>query len=231
MSKSDKLRWFAKIPWLTVIGSALLFISFISQNHYKALWTTETQRLQRSQMVIDIAELRMEKWLITFIQERRKPIPDKEMLGAYAAKLIKCNGNLLAWADARVAQDSTESRAAFEARDRLNLKADELLKNKDYEKIAELAEKILYFQTVFDIDKKQTSEFFKKINAVNEEENTWDQRFYYAYILGSLMIGAQYIIQKLKAKTDETIQNIAENAVKTDPNIGKKPNKRGQRSQ
>ena len=61
---------FAFFPWLAIVGSVLIFVSWILQNHSTSAATQERIRLQNSQMIIDLEQTRMEQWQILYLTEK-----------------------------------------------------------------------------------------------------------------------------------------------------------------
>ncbi|MBA7657099.1 hypothetical protein ES703_65030 [subsurface metagenome] len=94
--EAGKIRLREYFPWLAVLGSILVFASWILQNRFTADVMQERTRLQNSQTVIDLEQLRMEQWQIMYLTEKRKQNPDPEILLPSVFKALQAYLNLSA---------------------------------------------------------------------------------------------------------------------------------------
>ncbi len=99
------MKWFRPIPWLTLVGSLLIFASWLTQNWLKVHWEGEKAKLERSQLAVDIEQNRMDEWTNTLWQELHREKPSKEVLGLSAQKIIETSSNLSAWIRGRLMDD------------------------------------------------------------------------------------------------------------------------------
>src|SRR5215210_1128320 len=99
-------KWYRKIPWITVLGASLIFASRIRQNYFKSNWTTERNRLERSQLVLDIEQGRANLWELALSQELNKEKPDEDVLLLTARQVIETEMLLSSWSEGRLAKDA-----------------------------------------------------------------------------------------------------------------------------
>ena len=103
--KNANWKWFHRIPWLTLMGSLMIFASWLTQNWLKVHWEGEKAKLERSQLAVDIEQNRTDEWTNTLWQELHKEKPSKEVLGLSALKIIETSSNLSAWIRGRLMDD------------------------------------------------------------------------------------------------------------------------------
>ena len=182
------------ITTLTAVGSTLLLGSFISQNYYKSRWSDERARLARSQLVVDVAEVRMEHWQTLLRSEQSRPAPDQELLKLAALKYIESLGNLEAWAAVKTMQDVRAANLMLGVKNAITKRAQDVYRRGDLRELIRLANQL--GASVKDLDEKfDLNERFKTlVDAVNAEEAWWDRMYMSAYIVGSIIVGTAFLL-------------------------------------
>ena len=187
--------WYQRFPWIAVLGSILIFVSWVFENKYANEATEERLRLERSQMAIDLQQIRMEQWQILYLQEKSKPDPDQKIVMAAAFKALQSYANLVSWSFARVRD--AQSEAARDIQDK-NQVQDNLIRRYKAGDVAALEEDLKNVATIesqLGIAKKLSEKFNEKYAKVTarKERITWI--FLAAYVLGSVMVGVDFMLK------------------------------------
>lgn len=183
----------------TICGSVLLFAAFVAQNYYKAVWSEEKARLARSQLAIDVAEVRMEHWLAILLAEQRKPSPDPEILKAVTFKFIVAFSNLEAWAAVRTMEDAMASEMVLSSKNKYHEQARNLWKASDLDGLTRLANKLIAVARNVEQSVDLNARFLKLYDQVRRDEAFWDKVYLLAYVIGSLLLGVAYLLHRTRA--------------------------------
>ena len=189
-------KWYRKIPWLTLIGSLLIFASWLTQNWLKVRWENEKARLERSQLAVDIEQTRMDEWTNTLWQELHKEKPSREVLGLSALKIIETSSNLSAWIRGRLMDDPASYADVIQKKKALQSNARVMFEKGDYENVVKASQ---YLQLLMkDVDDEAMEHFGYRVSEVNRSQQSYDSIFLFAYIVGSALLAFEYVRKKLR---------------------------------
>jgi len=181
--------------WLTIIGGIILFAAWVAQNHYKAKWDGEIQKLQRSQLVIDIEEVNRSVWEQAYLVEsQRKPI-NKFLLAKAELELTRAYLDLYTWSVARVSDNSVNNSKMMEVKHMIDTTARQDLREGNYQHISQA----FYFVSgqfgkyYMNLDRS----FSAKVDEVSRIQENWQKVFMGSYIVGSIMLGWAFILERL----------------------------------
>jgi hypothetical protein len=189
-------KLFRRIPWLTLMGSLLIFASWLTQNWLKVHWESEKAKLERSQLAVDIEQNRMDEWTNTLWQELHREKPSKEVLALSALKIIETSSNLSAWIRGRLMDDPVAYRGIIEKKKQLQADARAMFEKGDYDNVVNASQ---YLQLLMrDTDDEAMEQFGYRVDAVNRSQRRYDSIFLLAYILGSGLLAFEYVRKKLR---------------------------------
>lgn len=161
-------KWFRKVPWVTLMGSLLIFASWLTQNWLKAHWENEKSKLERSQLAVDIEQNRMDEWTNALWQELHKEKPSKEVLGLSALKIIETSSNLSAWIRGRLMDDPAAYRDTIQKKKQLQSDARAMFEKGDYDNVVKASQ---YLQLLMkDTDDEAMEQFGLRVDAVNQSK-------------------------------------------------------------
>jgi len=188
---------------LALVGAGILLTAWLAQNYFKNKWLEERLYLERSQHSIEIVQSRLDMWLIQYNQEVVKEPQNKELLMASTYEIIRCVSTLLAWEEARVSGGSYEPIVV--KNETLN-KAKELYNVKDLDGLLKLSGILIKTKRTF--QSQLDGKFFNQIDKTRSGENTWNNIFMWAYIIGSVLLGSRWIMKTLFSWPDKMVWNI-----------------------
>lgn len=182
--------------YLTIVGGFVIFLSWVVERQLELKWASERERLNRSQLVIDIAENRRALYEVALINEFQKSDPDTVLLTAYKLCLTRSYLDLLVWSHGRVTDNIDEYSALVHSKRTVDEQNRNSWINSNYIKINENYNSVskTFEQTyeVFD------DEFLNKIESVNNKESFWAKVFTSLYVLGSILLGISYLVSIFK---------------------------------
>jgi hypothetical protein len=184
--------WYRRFPWLPVLGSILIFVSWVFQYKYASEATEERLRLERTQTAIDLQQLRLDQWNILYLQEMSKKDADQKVILAATFKQLQSSLNLTAWSSARVddpaqaAQDIAEKKQA-EAR------LMELYKAGNFQALDSDLKKSVTIENEFNLTETLNNAFSRKYSQLVADERLKTWIFLATFILGSVMIGVDFM--------------------------------------
>lgn len=196
---TSNIKWYKKIPWLKLLGGALIFFSWVAQNKFKSDWTDEKNYLQQVQMFISVEDGRMNQWWIAYEQEPVNPSQNEGRLALYALKLLQAQTNLIAWGDARLANNDQVKNDIIEAKNAAQKRAIQEYESKNYKAIFKALGSVVKFSN--EHTDSQIVEAGRKLNKVRAEEKKWDTIFIALYIIGSCLLAIQFFQDHLKTKS------------------------------
>ena len=199
---TEKTMWFKKLTfqhWGTIVGSLILFFSWIVEKEYKSNWEEKRDELRRSQLVIDIEEVNRSIYDLEFLHELSKQPIDSFSLANAALGQTRTKLNLYTWGVARVSENSEESSKMMAAKRVIIEISEKSLIAGNYQKIFEAHN---FVSDVFAKNyMKNDNSYSDKVDEVNAERDKWSRIFFWLYILGSALLGASYIYGKVTEKT------------------------------
>jgi len=200
ISKENKFstRKFTLKNWLTIFGSVIIFASWIAEKKFKSEWKNEIERLNLSQLIIEIAENRKHVYEIAYLNETQSERKDTSLIAFYEQKLIRTFLDLFTWSKGRISNDSEEKNQLInEKRKIVDVTRDSLIAG-NYKVVNQ------YFIKVFEVminDYSQLdNQFFIEYDRVKRNERIWTNIFISFYILGSVLLGTSYIVGLLNRK-------------------------------
>lgn len=203
-SDKTKEKWYKKIlltTWLTIFGSVTIFFSWIVEKNFQSEWTNQKESLKRSQIVIDIVENRRTMYEIALSQEELKAKPDSTLIAHYQQRLSRAYMDLLSWNKARVTDDKQKNQKLIQAK---HLFDDDNLANFEKGNYKKIKENFNFALAVFgEYYMKLDGNFSKKYDEVLENENFWTNILTYSYIIGSVLLGIGYILEKKSKQNDK----------------------------
>src|SRR5262245_23868713 len=128
-------RWIlnSAIPLvLAATGTAALVYSWSNEKQKLARASEEVNRLQRSQLVIDIDQVARDQWIIALNQELSKSEPNQDVLAVAANAAVR---NFVTWQshmEMRVATSSAEYQQTIASRTAIVVQAQKYADGKNY---------------------------------------------------------------------------------------------------
>jgi hypothetical protein len=166
-------------------------LSWVFQYKFATDANAERSQLEQSKTNVDIAELRMDQWEILYLQEKHKKDPDQTILLLAAFKELQSLYNLMSEASVRVRSDDVQ------------VAKDISVKNQAQSEIADLyaAGNLVALESYLResatvanyVGHKFNNAFSNKYSEVLQHEQRMTWTFLTLFILGSLLIGVDYV--------------------------------------
>jgi|GEM_PF-6149314 len=187
------IKKFTVENWLIILGSSIMFFSWIAEKNFHSQWQSEKERLKNSQFLIEIRENSKANYEIALISEIQKEKSDEFLIANYQCRLSRIYMDLLSWSDGRVSTDIDKYNQLLESKYKVDEQNRESLLNGNYQIINN------NFNNIVNVHKEVfaslDNEFINKVNEANDNLRVWTNRFIILYILGSICLGASYIIR------------------------------------
>ena len=199
-SKENKLSApkFTLTNWIVILGSIIIFASWIVEKQLQSKWKEEKERLNRSQLVIDVTENRRANYEIALINEVQKDEKDELIIATCQQRLIRTYLDLLTWSKGRVSNDIDEYNRLIDSKREIDEQTRIAILKNDYTLISN------YFELVFHVFNKTymvlDNDFLTQVSIVNENEKWWTNIFMLLYIVGSILLGVSYVMGQLSNK-------------------------------
>jgi hypothetical protein len=190
---SDKARGRRDWPWLTAIGAVLMFCSWICQNQFAAQFSEERQRLERTQLSIDLAQLRMEQWQVVYMQEKAKSNPDSKILLAASFKALQAHLNAVAWSSAGGREDEAQAAQDIYSKNVVQGKLAERYKHGELEALEKDLNESAAIENQLDVVGNLTEDFVKKFARTRQLENWCTTLFIIMFALGSFVAALDFV--------------------------------------
>jgi len=184
------------------------------QNKYTGEATADRLRLERSQLTIDLQQMRMEQWQIAYMQEKAKQQPNSAVLLAAAFKALQAKANLAAWSSARVSEEQSDAAAAIQGIQPVRLGLAKLFKEGNLQALEDDLHSSAALDSELGITELFTEKFKERYARISEREDRLTWFFVLTYILGSMMIGADFV---LKSRWKENANTSDGSAAATRP--------------
>jgi hypothetical protein len=173
---------------LTVIGTTALAYAAVLQVTRSPETAEAKTRLQRSQLVVQIAETERDQWNIALNQEVTRGTPNQAMVRAAALQLVETTARWRAFMAMRVAHSPTDYDSAIAERETIIATARKLYDTGDAEHLLKLAQtlssQIRDLKEVEQLDDK----FFKDVDETNAEDTKVSRNITTFYIIGSTLM-------------------------------------------
>lgn len=213
LSESAVRRQSVVVLILTFLGAVTLLGSWIAQNQFQAKWLDERTYLEKTQFLIEIGQTSSELWQIQLNQEKMRQPRINDLLMVAAYNFVRSITNLIAWEESRV---NGGSGAPIVVKNLSQDLARQLYEKQDLDgllKLVDIAAATKHkYQT--DLDQK----YFKLMAESRESAETWNWGFFWCYIVGSILLGARWVLtaflrwpEKLCLRKSETIEERHEN--------------------
>ncbi len=204
---ANQIRWykqFAFTDWLKIIGGILLFFSWYADKT-ESDWSSERDKLMRSQLVIDMLEMERCNYEIALALELKKSPIDSLQVALSKQRLSRVYFDYLTQSIGRVLDKNEKSlyydsqyvnmvryKEIFDATNRENLR------QQNYRSIDSAFDKVVdSFSSQFD---NLRTAFREKYWYVDKTEAGYKKLFHALYWLGSLALGYGFIVGKLRGE-------------------------------
>lgn len=190
------------------IGGAILFSSFIAQNYFMSEWSQQRERLTLSQLAVELQQLRFEHWQnarLAAVQQSIEPTgqrriePNAPLLELATFKSIQALVNLDRLTSVRAAVDGDEARRARQLHADDLSKASSLFGRNSLDSLNELTEMANRLEESIQARAElqhPNARFEALYSAVLDEEGWWNTFFLWAYIAGSTVLAAAYLLSR-----------------------------------
>jgi hypothetical protein len=195
-------RSFLKDFWptaLVILGTLILGYATVLQLT-KAPETAETKNhLQRSQLVIDIAEGQRDQWLIALNQELTRNNPNRSMLAAAALESIKTNARWRSYLAMRTATSQEAYNAAISEREAIIAQAENLDKSGDVDGLVRMTRAFVTVMTNRNELAESDNLFFAQVDEANAIDAKLSIRIAASYVLGSIIMLVSSVASALQS--------------------------------
>ena len=197
MKKKKVLKWYNKlgrVSWLTMIGGIIIFASWIVDKKLQSKWTDQKEFLKRSQLVIDITEVSRSTYELAYYEQVRKNSIDSIQVSFIQLNLARVYLNLLSWSKGRISDDADNYSKLISSKRKIFEDNQRALLANDYKGISRTFNMVaaLFAQDYMELDNKYST----LVGEVNDKEDFWGSVFISLYILGSIVLGIAFIIEK-----------------------------------
>jgi hypothetical protein len=173
---------------LAIVGTFILGYATILQLT-NAPETAETKgRLQRSQLIIDIAEGQRDQWLIALNQELTRDKPNRSMLAAAALESITTNARWRSYLAMRTAKSQDAANAAISEREAIIAQAEELNRRGDVDGLIGMTRAFVSVMKKRNELGQSDNLFFAEVDEANAMDTKISNRIAASYVLGSIIM-------------------------------------------
>lgn len=190
-----KRTWLREFPWIGVIGSIVMFLSWILQSQFASNAAAERMRLDRSQLSIDLQQMRMESWQAIYMQEKAKAEPNKSILLASAYKTLQSQLNLAAWASARIREKESDAGSDISQKNAVQAALAKMYRDQDLAALEDDLRKSANVLNQLNVIENFNSKFEERMTDVRRQEQWFTLLFSGLYVLGTFMLGVQFLLK------------------------------------
>jgi len=140
--------------------------------------------------------LPMNEWLTFLLQERSKQNPDSTILSQCSLKYIQYSANVLAWAIARVTEQTDNQLGLLAEKQKLFAQAIAWYNSGNFVPLVACADSITESQNR--LGPALIQRFEDKYSEVVQREEKSNRWFFRAYVIGSLLISIDFIKSKIQ---------------------------------
>jgi hypothetical protein len=198
---------------LAALGTLSLTFAWLRENDELARAKSNMDRLQRSQLVIDIDQIARDQWIIALNQERAKPKPDEELLATEAYGALQGFATWQSHMETRVANSSEESKAELAARDAILANAKKLAAANDYKGVMRLLFQLGQMSHNTNSTAKLDERFFASVDTARGRvaDLEYDIRLWYVLGTGLLLLSSIFasVLLEISLKRLEKHQQVA----------------------
>jgi hypothetical protein len=192
----ETLKKINKQMLLAIIGGITLFSSWIVEKKYESEWVNKKQNLERSQLVIDITEVRRSNYEVAYNIEAQKKNQDITTITFIQVGLCRTYMDLLSWSKGRITDDSGKYNKIVQLKKEIDEENINSFKSGNYNQVH------LNFDMVkatFEAEYlKLDNNFATKVDEVDSNQKFWNNIFTSLYFLGSILVGISFILEKTK---------------------------------
>jgi hypothetical protein len=182
---------------LAAAGTASLIYSWSYEKQELARASEEVNRLQRSQLVIDIDEVARDQWIIAFNQELSKSEPNQDVLAVTASGVVM---NLVRWQshmEMRVAKSSEQYQQTIAAREAIITQAQQYANAKNYSALAQMVQKFQELSRAASSTSRLDDKFFAAVDAANAKVAEVEASMRWWYVIGTAALLLSSIMSSL----------------------------------
>ncbi|MET0946320.1 MAG: hypothetical protein ABWY22_12985 [Flavobacterium sp.] len=185
--------------WIAILGGTILFLSWIVEKKYESNWSNEKQKLERSQLVIDITEVQRANYEVAYNIETQKDKQDLVLLTFIQIGLCRTYMNLLSWSKGRVSDDTENYKKIINSKREIDSANISNYNSGNYEIVNSNFElvKSVFEKKYLDLD----NQFSVKVDEVDSKQNLWNIIFTILYVLGSILVGISFVIEKTSSNS------------------------------
>lgn len=192
MTDNQGSRW---ATYFKVIGTILLFVSWIVQNRLQNEMTTKKQYFFETRVIVSIEESKANQWEIARRQAEKQSPEDRNFLSLTEFKLISHLANAYSTAKFRNNLNDSESRQAIWREYRgYQDSARHFHQTNKYKELTTLRKSVEEKVEAECVGLIQEHE--RQYSVVVSQEETWATVFCWCYIVGSLAIACGFVIAK-----------------------------------
>jgi hypothetical protein len=179
---------------ITVVGGLALFGAWIAQNYCESKWISDRMYLEKTQFLVQMEQNNADSWQIQMnLEATREPL-NRELYLSACFNFVRSITNLLAWEEARVADDSLQA-APIAVKNLAQSMAKELLEKKDLEGLLRLVRAATEIRARF--RSKLDRDFFARMAASKKNADWWNSLFLCIYTFGSILIGVRWFMTSI----------------------------------
>lgn len=187
---------------LQAVGTLMIFCSWLADNHFGSRWVDDRIRLDRSQLAIDVQEVREEHWRAVYLDEVSKEHPSRTRLGEAGMRYIEANQNLSVWGALRVADDPAEAESFKRRRDSLRVISRMFVAQGRLDSLAALIDRITMEGNRNQESVVMTQMFFAKVNEVTAKRDLWRDIFFWSFVAGSVLLAIGWVASQWSGVTE-----------------------------
>jgi hypothetical protein len=173
---------------LAIFGTAVLGYATFLQFTKAPEASENRSRLQRSQLVVELAEITRDQWQIALDQELIRDKPNQSMLAETAFGNVSAAARWRALMLMRVAKTEEEYRSAISERESIIAHAETLRRTGDVDGLLKMNQTFVVFLKGRNELRELDDRFFVAVDEANMTDARIAKRVVGAYILGSIIM-------------------------------------------
>ncbi|MDP2575360.1 hypothetical protein Q8W40_24405 [Vibrio penaeicida] len=177
-----------------IFGSALILLSWITQNYLNSSWNEERLFHERAQLNRLIEELEINLWTSTLLLESSKDKPDEDVVLQSTFKIALHSISLMTWHISPFLDAPEDIRSSLNEKHKLERRAREYLQKKDIKSLT-----VLQNMIAIDLNKNAISSRDRIASKHQEllfKVKSSGNVFLFLYVCGTLLIGFSYLKKK-----------------------------------
>lgn len=183
---------------LAVIGTVLLAYASVLQLTKIPDTAEERSRLQRSQLVVDLAEGQRDQWLIALNQEQTREHPNPAMLGVTALEYIETTERWRSYLALRSADSQEAHDSAINKRNNAIAAAKQRYDDNDVAGLLKQAHALKEAISRNNEIEQSDSQFAAETDQVNSDNSRINRRTTFCFIFGSALMIVSTAVSSLQ---------------------------------